>query len=52
MEDTDGFDVISLANVDANILGIVMEWCKKRGEGEILKNNSKSGMLNLLRYSS
>lgn len=37
VEDTGAYDVIQLVNVDANILGIMIPWCKKHAKGENTK---------------
>lgn len=41
VEDTGAYDVIQLVNVDANILGIMIQWCKKHAKGENTKEQLK-----------
>lgn len=41
VEDTGAYDVIQLVNVDANILGIMIQWCKKHAKGETTKEQLK-----------
>lgn len=41
VEDTGAYDVIQSVNIDAHILGIMIQWCKKHAKGENSKEQLK-----------